>query len=45
MPCLSAIGLPPDFEPFDDATNSYGEEDCADAFDDQGFSARYFDQE
>ena len=34
-----------DFEPFDDATNYYGEEDCADAFDDQGFSARYFDQE
>ena len=35
-----------DFEPFDDATISYGEEDCADAFDDQGFiSARYFDQE
>ena len=34
-----------DFEPFDDATNYYGEEDCADAFDDEGFSARYFDQE
>ena len=33
------------FEPFDDATNYYGEEDCADAFDDEGFSARYFDQE
>ena len=33
------------FEPFDDATNYYGEEDYADAFDDEGFSARYFDQE
>ena len=32
------------FEPFDDATNYYGEEDYADAFDDEGFSARYFDQ-
>ena len=32
-----------DFEPFDDATN-YGEQDCADAFDDEGLSAWYFDQ-
>jgi hypothetical protein len=28
-----------------DATNYYGEQDCADAFDDAGLSARYFDQE
>ena len=34
-----------DFEPFDDTTTYYGEEDCADPFDDEGFSARYFDQE
>ena len=26
------------------ASSHKGEEDCADAFDDQGFSARYFDQ-
>ena len=31
--------------PFDDATNYYGEQDCADAFDDEGLRARYFDQE
>ena len=43
--CFYAVDAESDFEPFDDATNSYGEEDCADAFDDQGFSARYFDQE
>ena len=34
-----------DFKPFDDATNYYGEHDCADAFDDEGLSARYFDRE
>ena len=33
-----------DFEPFDDATNYYGEQDCADAFDDEGLRAWYFDQ-
>ena len=43
--CSDAVDAESDFEPFDDATNSYGEEDCADAFDDQGFSARYLDQE
>ena len=26
-------------------TNYYGEQDCADAFDDAGLSARYFDHE
>ena len=40
-----AVDAESDFEPFDDATNYYGEEDSADAFDDEGFSARYFDQE
>ena len=30
---------------FDDATNYYGEQDRADAFDDEGLSTRYFDQE
>ena len=33
------------FEPFDDATNYYGEHDCTDAFDDEELSARYFDHE
>ena len=33
-----------DFGPFDDANNYYGEQDCADAFDDDGLSAWYFDQ-
>ena len=33
-----------DFEPFDDANNYYGEQNCADAFDDEGLSAWYFDQ-
>ena len=33
-----------DFGPFDDANNYYGEQDCADAFDDEGLSAWYFDQ-
>ena len=27
------------------AVDYYGEQDCADAFDDAGLSARYFDQE
>ena len=40
-----AVDAESDFEPFDDATNYYGEQDCADAFDDAGLSARYFDQE
>ena len=40
-----AVDAESDFEPSDDATNYYGEEDCADAFDDAGLSARYFDQE
>ena len=39
-----AVDAESDFEAFNDATYYYGEEDCADAFDDQGFSARYFDQ-
>ena len=30
--------------PFDDANNYYGEQDCADAFDDGGLSVWYFDQ-
>ena len=30
-----------DFEPFNDATNYYVEQDCADAFDDEGLSAWY----
>ena len=33
-----------DFEPYDDAINCYGEQHCADAFDDEGLSAWYFDQ-
>ena len=33
-----------DFGPFDDANSYYGEQDCADAFDDNGLSAWYFDQ-
>ena len=36
-----AVDAESDFEPFDDATNYYGEHDCADAFDDEGLSARY----
>jgi hypothetical protein len=40
-----AVDAESDFEPFEDATNYYGKDDCADAFDDEGFSARYFDQE
>ena len=40
-----AVDAESDFEPFDDATNYYGEQDCADAFDNAGLSARYFDQE
>ena len=40
-----AVDAESDFEPFDDATNYYGEQDCADAFDDAGLSARYFDHE
>ena len=40
-----AVDAELDFEPFDDATNYYGEHDCADAFDDEGLSARYFDRE
>ena len=39
-----AVDAESDFEPFDDATNYYGEQDCADPFDDAGLSARYFDQ-
>ena len=39
-----AVDAESDFEPVDDATNYYGEQDCADAFDDEGLSARYFDQ-
>ena len=34
-----------DFEPFDDATNYCAEQACADAFDDEGLSAWYFDQD
>ena len=34
-----------DFEPLDDATIYHGEHDCADAFDDEGLRARYFDRE
>ena len=33
-----------DFGPFDDANNYYGEQDCADALDDDGLSAWYFVQ-
>ena len=40
-----AVDAESDFEPFDNTTTYYGEDDCADAFDDEGFSARYFDQE
>ena len=39
-----AVDAAADFEPFDDATNYYAEQDCADAFDDEGLSAWYFDQ-
>ena len=39
-----AVDAESDFEPFDDATNYYGEQDRADAFNDEGLSARYFDQ-
>ena len=42
---FDAVDAESDFEPFDNATNYNGEEDCAEAFDDQGLSARYFDQE
>ena len=45
LDCSTRKFLEHDFEPFDDATNYYGEQDCADAFDDEGLSARYFDQE
>ena len=39
-----AVDVAADFEPFDDATNYYGEQDCAEDFDDDGLSAWYFDQ-
>ena len=39
-----AVDVAADFEPFDDATNYYGEQDCAEDFDDEGLSAWYLDQ-
>ena len=34
-----------DFEPFDNTINYYAEQDCADAFDDDGLRAWYFDHD
>ena len=42
---LVSRGLLVDCIKKNDATNYYGEQDCADAFDDAGLSARYFDKE